>query len=107
MDEGLVSNELGFADLCQITRIELDSLAQRAESLGLNLRVEEGVVEHIASLAHKRRQGARTIKRLVTTMVETPLSEHLLFGPRRHDEWQVIVEGTGIAVTEKSVRSVA
>ena len=107
VDEVLVFNELGFADLCQITRIELDSLAQRAESLGLNLRVEEGVAEHIASLAQKRRQGARAIKRLVATMIETPLSEQLLFGPLSSQECRVVVEDGEVVVADRVVRSVA
>lgn len=107
VDEVLVFNELGFADLCQIARLELDSLAQRAELLGLNLRVEEGVVEHIASLAQKRRQGARAIKRLVATMIETPLSEQLLFGPLSSQECRVVVEDGEVVVADRVVRSVA
>ena len=107
VDEVLVFNELDFADLCQITRLELHSLAQRAESLGLNLRVEEGVAEHIASLAQKRRQGARAIKRLVATMIETPLSEQLLFGPLSLQECRVVVEDGEVVVADRVVRSVA
>jgi ATP-dependent Clp protease ATP-binding subunit ClpC len=107
VDEVLVFNELGFVDLCQIARFELHSLVERAKTLGLSLSVEEGVVEHIASLAHKRRQGARAIKRLVATMIETPLSEQLLFGPLSLQECRVVVEDGEVVVADRVVRSVA
>ena len=107
VDEVLVFNELGFAELCQIARLELSSLVARAESLGLSLIIEEGVEEVIASLAIERKQGARAIKRLVTTLVETPLSERLLFGPKGQKSLRVVIEEDIIAIREDAVRSVA
>ena len=62
--------------LCTIAARMLRQVAERAERCGLELEVEPGAAETLASQAGQG--GARDLRRLVGERVESPLSEGML-----------------------------
>ena len=72
--------KLGPAELTQIAKRQLEALSKRAKSRGLTLEVASGAAEEIARQAMEKPGGARNIRHLLQTLVQTPLSDALLSG---------------------------
>ena len=71
---------LGLPELTEIARRQLAALSERAKRHGLALRTEPGAAQEIARQALERPGGARNIRHLLQTLVQTPLSDALLSG---------------------------
>ena len=69
---------LGEAELSQIARQQLTALRQRAERQQLSLQVTAELPQALARRALRSRSGAREIRRLIQTELESPLASHLL-----------------------------
>ena len=69
---------LGLPELTEIARRQLEKLCARAGSHGLALSVEPGAAEELARQALSSTGGAREIRHLLQTCVQTPLADALL-----------------------------
>ncbi|KZR86085.1 Chaperone protein ClpB 1 [Synechococcus sp. MIT S9509] len=78
IDEVIRFQPLGLDDLSKIVRLQLADLAALLREQGLELRVEEGVIEAIVSLGYEPEYGARPLRRVLRRRLENPLATELL-----------------------------
>ncbi|QNI60125.1 ATP-dependent Clp protease ATP-binding subunit ClpB [Synechococcus sp. BIOS-U3-1] len=78
IDELIRFQPLGLDDLSKIVRLQLADLASLLREQGLELRVEEGVIEAIVSLGYEPEYGARPLRRVLRRRLENPLATELL-----------------------------
>ena len=78
IDEIVVFRKLEKEDIAQISRMELDSLKKRAESIGIGLSYTPDVVETVAMASGTDKYGARPIKRRVTELIENELAHMIV-----------------------------
>ena len=71
---------LELPELTEIAKRQLEAICGRAKSRGLTLEVASGAAEEIARQALENPGGARNIRHLLQTLVQTPLSDALLSG---------------------------
>ncbi len=78
IDEVIRFQPLGLDDLNKIVRLQLADLATLLREQGLELRVEESVIEAIVSLGYEPEYGARPLRRVLRRRLENPLATELL-----------------------------
>ena len=83
IDETVVFRKLNVEDLERITRMLLDTLAERMEALGIALEVTDACVSLLARRGYDGKMGARPLRRLVRSLVEDPAAARLLRGELR------------------------
>ena len=86
---------LGLPELTEIARRQLEKLCARAGSHGLALSVEPGAAEELARQALLSTGGAREIRHLLQTCVQTPLADALLSDTDQHCTIQGDIDDTG------------
>ena len=69
---------LGLPELTEIARRQLEKLCARANVHGLRLSIAPGAAEEAARQALSSSGGAREIRHLLQTCVQTPLADALL-----------------------------
>ena len=69
---------LGLPELTEIARRQLEKLCARANVHGLRLSIAPGAAEELARQALSSSGGAREIRHLLQTCVQTPLADALL-----------------------------
>ena len=69
---------LGLPELTEIARRQLEKLCARASAHGLRLSIAPGAAEEAARQALSSSGGAREIRHLLQTCVQTPLADALL-----------------------------
>ena len=70
--------QLGLPELTEIARRQLEKLCARANAHGLRLSIARGAAEEAARQALSSSGGAREIRHLLQTCVQTPLADALL-----------------------------
>ncbi|MCI8350775.1 MAG: ATP-dependent Clp protease ATP-binding subunit [Oscillospiraceae bacterium] len=80
VDDIIVFQKLGEAEIQQIARNMLRTLEKRVEGLGLVLEVSPQAVEKIAQVGFDPVYGARPLRRAIQSRIEDLLSEELLEG---------------------------
>jgi ATP-dependent Clp protease ATP-binding subunit ClpB len=78
IDDTIVFNPLGDAQLVQITNLILAKLTQRLKEQGIGLVISSQVPEVIAKRAFNPEFGARPIKRFVQKELETKIARELI-----------------------------
>lgn len=78
IDEVVVFHKLGEAELEQISRIALDNLRMRAETLGIEVTYSPEVIKAVACAKETDKYGARPIKRRVTELIENRLAQMIV-----------------------------
>ena len=78
IDEVIRFQPLGLDDLGKIVRLQLADLAMLLREQGLELRVDEAVIEALVSLGHEPEYGARPLRRVLRRRLENPLATELL-----------------------------
>ena len=78
IDEVIRFQPLGLDDLSKIVRLQLADLAALLREQGLELRVDEAVIEAIVSLGYEPEYGARPLRRVLRRRLENPLATELL-----------------------------
>tara|TARA_B100001121_G_scaffold44394_1_gene38054 strand:- start:636 stop:1805 length:1170 start_codon:yes stop_codon:yes gene_type:complete len=78
IDEVIRFQPLGLQDLNRIVRLQLADLATLLREQGLELRVEEDVIDALVSLGHEPEYGARPLRRVLRRRLENPLATELL-----------------------------
>ena len=80
LDEIVVFQQLSPAALTGIARRMLDSLAQRLETLGIQLSVTDAAQTLLIRTAFDADYGARPLRRAIRAQIEDPAAELLLSG---------------------------
>jgi ATP-dependent Clp protease ATP-binding subunit ClpB len=83
LDDVLVFNQLGLAELTQIVQVQLDLLARRLADRQLRLTVSDDAKRWLAERGFDPVYGARPLRRLVQTAVGDQLAKALLAGDIR------------------------
>ena len=91
IDEIIIFNQLGKAQIAGIVSLQLKKLAARLENRNLHLKWNDSVVDMISEAGFDPDYGARPVKRAIQTMVENPLAVDMLHGR--------FSEGDGIAIS--------
>ncbi len=78
LDDVVVFNPLGLADITQIVDIMFKSLAKRALEKGINVTLGQEAREHIAQVGFDSVYGARPLKRALYEEVEDRLADLIL-----------------------------
>ena len=78
VDEMIVFNPLGRAEMGRIADIQLERLAGRLEKLGVKLSVSDSARAALAEIGFDPAYGARPLKRAIRRLAEDPLAGMLL-----------------------------
>ena len=78
IDEVVYFNNLSLDDARQIVAIELQQIAKRLGGLGYALHITDKAIAQIVKQGFEARYGARSIKRMLRSVVEQPLAELLV-----------------------------
>jgi ATP-dependent Clp protease ATP-binding subunit ClpB len=99
LDDVLVFEQLGLAELTRIVEVQLEQLAKRLADRRLSLSVSDDAKRWLAERGFDPVYGARPLRRLVQTAVGDQLAKELLAGEIRDgDEVLVTVAGGGEAL---------
>ena len=96
LDKIVYFNPLALEQLQKIVQLELKNLKQRLARQNIGLTFEAAVVKLIAQKSQLENQGARAIKRIIQTLIETPLSRQLLAEAIRPGDTVRLSEKNGI-----------
>ena len=80
IDEIVVFNALGAAEIRRIANIQLDGLRARVEAQDIRLDVTDAAMDELADVGFDPHYGARPLKRAIQEHVENPLAMLLLEG---------------------------
>ncbi|WP_186627071.1 AAA family ATPase [Streptococcus sp. sy010] len=98
IDEIVTFKPFSEASLLKITKLLLDQEIELIKEQGYHLEFTKGAVKLIAKLTYDPKNGARPIKRGISKLVETPLSEKIIQGlVDKGDKLLVGVKGDGLS----------
>lgn len=80
IDEVIIFNSLARDEIKQIVGLQLESVKRAAENQGISLDIEDSLLEHLADAGFRPEYGARELKRLIRTELETKLANEMLSG---------------------------
>ena len=80
IDELIVFHALGREEIRHIVGLQLDRVARSAASQGVTLTFDGTLVDHFAEEGYKPEFGARELKRLIRSELETALAREMLGG---------------------------
>lgn len=80
LDDVIIFHKLTVKELVLIAEKLLEQLRLRALSVGVTLRCTNQAIEYLAQKGWDNAYGARPLRRLITNLVENPLSKQLLEG---------------------------
>ena len=82
----------------------LNALCKTAADLGINLEISDEACCYIAKKSFDFSYGARPIKRCISRLIETPLSEKILTNEiKKGDTVSVFLENNSIQLCSKSL----
>ena len=97
IDETVIFNRLGAAEIGKIVDIQLQRLARRLEDRKLGLKVSDGAKAFLAGRGYDPMFGARPLKRAIQAELENPLAKAMIAGRfAEGDRLLVDVEGEGL-----------
>jgi len=80
IDKIVVFNPLNKKEIKEIARLELEKLATRILKEGIELKITDELVIHIAQKGYDANFGARPLRRVISDLIEDPLSDEILSG---------------------------
>jgi len=80
IDEVIIFNRLTKADTEKITELMLNEVKDLCREIGIDINFSVEVVQHIATIGFSRENGARPLRRAITSFIENPLSDKILSG---------------------------
>jgi ATP-dependent Clp protease ATP-binding subunit ClpC len=90
IDEIIVFHALGRAEIRQIVELQLDRVKRTAHAQRVELSFDDSVVEHLARDGYRPEFGARELRRLIRSGIETRLARSLLVGEVRERDRVVV-----------------
>ena len=100
IDETVIFNRLGQAEIHKIVDIQLNRLAQRLEDRKIRITVTEAARNFLAERGYDPLYGARPLKRTIQAELENPLAREIITG-RYKEGSEVIVDRSGNALLFK------
>lgn len=94
IDETVIFNRLGQAEINKIVDIQLNRLAQRLEDRKIRLTVTDAAKAFLAERGYDPLYGARPLKRTIQAELENPLAREIIAG-RYKEGSEVIVDRHG------------
>lgn len=86
IDEKIIFNSLSQNDIKKIASLELSKLEDRLSIKGISITFSNKLIEYVADNGYSNDYGARPIKRLIASEIETPVADVILshkIGPNR------------------------
>ena len=80
IDEIIIFNNLTISDLNKITENMLSEICFRAEKIGIEMIIDNEVIEYISKEAYTDKYGARPLRRKIIKIIENNLSNKILEG---------------------------
>uniref|UniRef100_A0A7S2VUF5 Clp ATPase C-terminal domain-containing protein n=1 Tax=Norrisiella sphaerica TaxID=552664 RepID=A0A7S2VUF5_9EUKA len=80
MDEFIVFDPLSKEQLRSIAKLQMKRVSDRLQDRELSLEVTDKAMDKLTDMGYDPAYGARPMKRVITAMVETPLSKEILRG---------------------------
>jgi ATP-dependent Clp protease ATP-binding subunit ClpC len=80
VDEIIVFDPLDQEQIKQILKLQLEQVAANARAQGIELNFDQSLIDHLTSRGYRPEYGARELKRLVQSEVETSLAKEMLSG---------------------------
>ena len=80
IDEIIVFHALGKEEIRHIVGLQLDRVTRNAASQGVTLTFDQTLIDHFAEEGYKPEFGARELKRLIRSELETALAREMLGG---------------------------
>jgi ATP-dependent Clp protease ATP-binding subunit ClpC len=78
LDEVIVFHSLTREQIKQIVRMHLERVRRTAHAQGVELEIDESLVDYMASEGYRPEYGARELKRLIRSTLETELARTML-----------------------------
>ncbi|AAQ00127.1 MULTISPECIES: ATP-dependent chaperone ClpB [Prochlorococcus] len=78
LDEQIIFKSLKKEDLKKIVKLQIDKVKARLKDKGLEIELNEKVIDWIADKGYNPIYGARPIKRIIQTKLETKLAKMIL-----------------------------
>ena len=101
IDEIVIFGALGYDELIDISRLELEKLRQRIEAIGMTVEFTDRVAETLASTADTERYGARPIRRKLSELVENKLAAMIIKGETgKGDHLKIDINGESVTFTK-------
>ena len=98
IDETVIFNRLGRADIGKIVDIQLARLAKRMEERKLTLKVSDAAKAFLAERGYDPMFGARPLKRTIQGELENPLAKAMIAGTFKDGD-EVLVDRAGAALS--------
>ena len=80
IDEIIVFHSLNQSEIRQIVELQLNRVARTALGQGIELEYDESVLDHFAAVGFRPEFGARELRRLIRSELETELAREMLSG---------------------------
>ncbi len=80
IDDTILFHRLQKADLRYIVELQIARLRQRLTEKGLNIHLDETVLDYLCEVGYDMSFGARPLKRAIQSELENPLAKALLAG---------------------------
>ena len=80
IDEIIVFHSLNRSEIRQIVELQLDRVARTALTQGVEMEFDDSVTEHFAAVGFQPEFGARELRRLIRSELETELARAMLSG---------------------------
>ncbi len=86
IDEIIIFHALDRAQILAIVRLQLERVKRTARAQGVVLDIDDGLVEHFANAGYRPEYGARELRRLIRSELETQLARAMLAGEVKEGE---------------------
>ncbi len=80
LDEIVIFKPLSTDDAYQICKRMIDDFIERIRDIGIELKIDNTVIEHLVKIGYSSEYGARPLARAIVNYLENPLSEEILSG---------------------------
>ncbi len=98
VDEIIIFNYLGKAEIKRIVELELLRVQKRLENKKVELKITESAKEFLAKAGFDQNLGARPLKRVIQRQVLDPLSLKIVSGELKEGEQVIVDSQDGIIV---------
>ena len=80
LDEVIVFHSLTREQIRQIVEMHLERVRRTAHAQGVELEIDQSLVEHLSNAGYRPEFGARELRRLIRSTLETELARSMLTG---------------------------
>lgn len=80
IDNVVMFHPLTKSDIGKIAALRLKKEAEKLAEKGININIDQSVIDYIVQLSYNPASGAREVKRMITEKIINPLTESLISG---------------------------